>query len=119
MASLDDDIARIAALRGRKASDYADPSKFVAKPQLRRDHVEHLFLPTGSPRDEMRALDRLPPASREFVRDCPHPLNTLAWEGLLANFPEADIIAAARSRTRWPSIALTPNPSLRRSRRRR
>lgn len=117
MSTLDDDIARIAALRGRPAAHYADRSQFIDRPKLTRDHVERLFLPTAATRDEMRALDRLPQASREFVRDCPHPLNTLAWEGLLQNFPEADLIAAARNRITWPS--LTTNRSSPRSSRRR
>lgn len=113
--SLDDDIARIAALRGRKASDYADPERFVARPQLTPAHVANVFRMSPNGVDDIRAWDRLPSASREFIRESPRPINALVWAGLLANFAEPDLIATARSMIKWPSPP--PSRPSRRSRR--
>lgn len=111
--SLDADIARIAALRGRKASDYANPP---SKPKPRREHVERIFHMGPDGKTDVLAVDALPAASRAFLRESPRQINALIWADLLANYAETDLIEAARSMIRWPS---PPPPSSPRSRHRR
>lgn len=101
--SLKDDIARVAALRGRSAADYADPNRF--RPRLTPAAAVQVFRMGMDGVADALAFDRLPEASRTFLRECPQPINARLWEGLLATFAESDIIAAVRSLVTWPSTS--------------
>jgi hypothetical protein len=94
MSSLEDDIARIAALRGRRAEDYTDVAVARRHP-LPGATLATIEKPGPGAADDVEACDRLPPRSREFIRNHPHALNARAWEGaLLSGFSEEQIIRA-------------------------
>lgn len=99
MTELDDDIARIAALRGRKAEDYAPEAVAQRRrvvPTARA--IAALFHPTESERNNLDLTDALPEASRLFLRECPLVLNTDIWANALeAGVTEADLIKAAQA----------------------
>lgn len=85
--TLDDDIARIARLRGR------DPANYQRTPQKR--DAEHVAFKLGPervrsafalPKDwmsEQFVYDALPLASRVFIREAPIAISAIKWSELL------------------------------------
>lgn len=82
MTELEDDIARIAALRGKKAEDYAPAARAKLAPHP--THIDLIMTPQPNRRRDIRATDTLPPASREFLRESPLMLNSVVWADALA-----------------------------------
>jgi hypothetical protein len=82
MSALEADIARIAALRGRKASDYAPENQ-----PRRHLHVLQLeallrMEPSGQ-RADLLALDQVPTASRMLIVTWERQINAVVWLDLL------------------------------------
>lgn len=93
--SLESDIERIARLRGKPANDYT--AKLNAPRQLNIQLLANAFSSNGNQRDDMRMSDRLPKASRDFIRDCPIWISSVIYASLLENAPsEASMIATMR-----------------------
>lgn len=98
MSQLDDDIARIAALRGRGA----DAPALIAE-QARGDRriawaqVDMLFSAPADPERDMLAYDELPEALRDCFRRAPtlKPMNATAALSLLEAGKSVDAIIGA------------------------
>ncbi len=102
MSSLDEEIARIAALRGRKPED-------VAVLQAQQEHVqrriaytdiEAILRPNKDIYGDLAAHDALPQRLREYFLDVHHhqaqaPLNATAAMDLLARGKSVDAIIGA------------------------
>lgn len=89
--SLEDDIRQAAARRGRtapEAADYVTRARETLNYQrqdlpaaarvLTADQVRFLFnghKDAASAFRDLHVFDLLPPASREFIRECPHQVN--------------------------------------------
>lgn len=96
MTDLDADIARIAAMRGH------DPAAVKAK-AAELDHIsakvppgeiKNLFVGSPDMLAEIDAYDALPPASRQFIRDCKLNVSAIKWREALmrADGREAELI---------------------------
>lgn len=98
MGQLEDDIARIAALRGRKA-DTAD----LIDQQQRGDRriawvqIDALFGAHPDPKADLEAYDELPAALRACFREAPtlKPMNATAALDLVRAGKSVDAIIAA------------------------
>lgn len=95
MSALDDDLARVAALRGKPAEDYV--GKAAPSPRLTRQTLLLVFQLQPATERDLAAYDALPPTSRTFIRECPLPINALVWASALEIFGEAALIDAARA----------------------
>lgn len=90
--SLESDIERIARLRGKAPEAYK--AKLDAPRQINTQLLASAFMGTPDTRTEMRAFDRLPKASRQFIRECPIWISSLAYASLLLSAPsEGSMIA--------------------------
>jgi hypothetical protein len=78
VTDLEDDIARIAALRGRSPADYAGQRRFIHE-----HHLEGLLRMGDRPQLDLEALDELPTPSRTLITTWERPINALAWLQLL------------------------------------
>lgn len=76
------DIARIAALRGRDANYYARMQQSQAE-RVSDQVVGSIYRMQPDSRADLRAFDRLPEASRAFVRESVMPLNALNYDSVL------------------------------------
>ena len=76
MSQLEDDIARVAALRGRSAP-------VPQKRQINGVSLGMLLIMGPDPRRDLQALDDLPEASRRFITTWPRPINSVAWSNML------------------------------------
>lgn len=100
MLDLDDDIARIAKLRGH------DPSAVAAKAaeidrvdsKLSPGQVKSLFQASPTMMAEIDAYDALPDASRQFIRDCPLNVSALKFGDALkaVDGREVELISLAQ-----------------------
>lgn len=91
MSELEDDLARVAALRGHDPAAYATPqAQDTHAWRLARDTIQnpnamrHLFV--GSPDmvdRELAVTDTLPPMARAFVKDAPIYVNAIAVANVL------------------------------------
>lgn len=104
MTSLQDEIARIAALRGKPANYYTAPEAMTPERLSERvpAHVwANLFtmVPSQIPAD-LQHCDRLPQASRTFVKELPIPLNAAVYRSILtaANGSEDCVISLVQAR---------------------
>lgn len=77
MTALDDDIARIAALRGRTAADYEKPRAYITTIEL-----ETLLRMDGNTKADLAALDDLAEESRALLATWERPINARAWRSL-------------------------------------
>ena len=84
MTMLEDDLARIAALRGRPANYYTDSGARPERP-LSPALLDNLFSMPPNPARDLRSYDRLPPESRRFVSESPLPINAAVYRALLEN----------------------------------
>lgn len=94
MSSLEDDIARIAALRGRPAPNYQADAQRQAR-HLPSGYAARLFSGNPNPRDDLAFFDRLPQRSRDFIRECWWPLNAGWWAEILIGGVPEDVICDA------------------------
>lgn len=93
MSRLDDDIARIAALRGRPVNYYTDRQTERTR-AIPPDQIGHLFAPSPDWARDLRVYDRLPARSRGYISDAVLPLNAQWWRSLLDAYgPEEEIIS--------------------------
>lgn len=98
MSQLDDDIARIAALRGRPVNYYTDRQPVRAHPTP--DQIGQIFHPSPDWDRDLRVYDRLPPRSRGYISDAVLPLNAQWWASLLSAFgDEEEIISQVETQT--------------------
>lgn len=75
--ALEDDIARIAAIRGRRPEDYA-----AGPPRrpIQRDACDRILVANPSPSRDLDFYDQLPEKSRAFIRNHDAwPLNAMWW----------------------------------------
>lgn len=88
MADIDDDIARIAALRGRSAADYGEARRrFIPVPSL------ELLLHMGKdPVADLQSLDLMPTASRALLTTWERPINAMVWLSLLDQYDDEDFL---------------------------
>lgn len=96
MTTLDDDIARIAALRGRTPEQAARAIAAAHAPRYpQRSEVDRILVMTPDTDLDLRAYEALPPKSRAFIRESPRPLNACAWAELLVLTQNEDEIIKA------------------------
>lgn len=103
MTELEDDIARVAALRGQTPEQAAAAAEAL-RLQRRRDALSEqriggLFLALADQKRDLRVYDRLPPASRAFMREetAVH-VCAIKWrEALDLCGDEAALLAAVRA----------------------
>lgn len=96
MTALDNDISRIAALRGRTPEQAARAIAAAHAPRYPHRHeVDRIFAMSGATDDDFRAYEALPPKSRAFIRESPRPLNAVAWADLLVLTQNEDEIIKA------------------------
>lgn len=98
--SLDDDIARVARLRGK------DPSTYLGDkpaPQLGRPQLSRLFEMSSDFARDIEAYDRLPKRSREEIDAADRPLNSRVWLGFLQQLDgdEGALISQWRAYLAW------------------
>lgn len=93
MPTLDEDIARIAALRGRSAEPYVAAAH--QPPRLTRPAVMRILTPNPHPQHDIAFFDALPAKSREFIRGREEPLNAMWWTHLLHETKDEDAIIKA------------------------
>lgn len=77
-----DDIARIAALRGRPANYYADLQRSQAD-RVSDQTVGRIYVMQPNALADLRAFDHLPEVSRAFIRESVMPLNALNYDHVL------------------------------------
>jgi len=101
MNALEDDIARIAALRGQSADAYIDANRSAQAIAMRIGPaaVRRSFVLSERPRDDYAVFDLLPPLSRQLLRESPVPINSIAYWDLLeqADGNEQALIALYRA----------------------
>ncbi len=103
MTDLDDDIARVARLRGRSPEEAAEAHRQMVNAQRRAALAPHriagLFLSLPDTKRDLRAYDRLPAASRAFMREetSVHVCATKWAETLTLCGDEAALIATVRA----------------------
>lgn len=78
--TLEDDIARIAALRGRPAESYLHP---VPLAPVKSAAFNLLWSMDADTAADLEALDRLPERSRELLTNSPRPMNARVWRSIL------------------------------------
>ena len=94
MPTLDDEIARVAALRGCGVADvHAAASERRRYPT--RPEVEVILRSNPDPADDLAHFDILPSRSRAFIRDQQRPLNAHVWAELLQRVGDEDEIIKA------------------------
>ena len=102
MSALQDDIARVAALRGRSVDECMDAAAQLKAQEARlltEGAVTTLFVGYGSHESawaDVDQFDHLPPASRAFIAESPMFVNAYNWRRMLAQVSEGALIAAAR-----------------------
>jgi len=81
MTDLADDIARIAALRGRHVANYEQ----IERDRRKVSHAEivGLFRVPDAMYDEMREFDRLPATSRQALSNLPLNASAIRYKALL------------------------------------
>lgn len=83
MAELDDEIARIAALRGKPVNYYTERAEARREGyELHANTIAAIFSPHPDPRRDLRAYDRLPAEVRTFVSESTLQLNASAIAGV-------------------------------------
>lgn len=91
--ALDDDIARIAALRGKPANYYTERQADRAR-SIPPETLTHLFTLSQDWRREQAVYDHLPARSREYISECILPINAQWWDSLLDHYgAEEEIIS--------------------------
>lgn len=96
MSTLDEDIARIAALRGRSAdtAGYQADAAYLAR-RIPKDSVAQIFKGNPDWRSDLEWFDHLPAPSRDFIRECVLQLNAGWWgETLRSGVKEDHLIGA-------------------------
>lgn len=97
--SLEDDIARLAALRGKPAANYTAEAQRMAR-EARRVHsseVVSVFRMMADTRSDFRAYDALPRASRLMLRELPVNASAVKYADLLIRMEsERSLIDAIR-----------------------
>lgn len=85
MGELQDDIARIAALRGRPAANYVAEAERLdrAGRRIAASEITDLFNVPADVRLDFRAFDRLPAKSREALRELPINASAVKYADLL------------------------------------
>ena len=101
MTTLDEDIARIAALRGKPVEHYtaAEARRREARRMINPLTLGRIGTPSSDARLDLAAYDRLPERSRRFIISCAAPINALVWRDLLADLDgdEDALIDAVRA----------------------
>ncbi len=93
MGQLEDDIARIAALRGRQPEELLERARRGRFPE--RHEAEAILRANPNVDRDLDWYDRLPAKSREFIRSQTIPLNAAAWYSLLHETGNEDEIIKA------------------------
>lgn len=78
-----DDIARIAALRGRSLNYYAKLQSEISA-AIPDQTFAHIWFGNPNWQDDIEAFDRLPRRSRQFISMCPLQLSSAWWESILS-----------------------------------
>lgn len=101
MTGLEDDIARVARLRGRPVDQVLDATALL-KEQQKRDatapgRIAYMFSIPG--KDDLGDFDRLPPASKAFIHELLAPPSASLWRIMLAgaHHDEEAVIQAVRA----------------------
>jgi hypothetical protein len=96
--ALDEDIARVAAMRGQNTAEALAKAARLAQPDLKRDMVALILKPSPDERQDIRWFDMLPPASRAFIRECETPLSSTWWAWNLheSGYQEDELIKAVQ-----------------------
>lgn len=81
----DNEIARIARLRGRDPANYQAAESGVERTakKISAQRVRSLFFPPPEPRMELLVYDALPLASRVFLREAPLNMSAIKYSELL------------------------------------
>lgn len=98
MSSLEDDIARIAALRGRKGDTAAlIEAQALGDRRIAWVQVDSLFAAPADPKRDLEAYDDLPAELRACFREAPtlKPMNAMAALTLLEAGKSVDAIIGA------------------------
>lgn len=85
MTQLDDDIARIAALRGKPVNYYTERQD-ARRRSIPPETIHHLFVLSPDWRREQHVYDHLPARSREYISESVLPLNAQWWDALLDQY---------------------------------
>ncbi len=94
MPNLEDDIARIAAMRGRPVE-----SVLLAERQRRLiscDDVARLFGPLPESASEFAAMERLSADARSVIREAPETMSACRYHTLVPRHGEAATLGAIR-----------------------
>lgn len=83
--TLEDDIARVACLRGRDPGNYHRKVNSVEEiaQRLGSKRVRSIFFAITDPTFDIRVYDALPMASRVFIREAPVHISALKYSELL------------------------------------
>ena len=106
MAQLDDDIARVAALRGKTSAEYvaaqAERQRLTAAGGfITQTQFWDLFLGQPDGKTDLKVFDQLPAASRHFIAEFPFNICSAKWAGLLVGgVDEAALIGLVESNRR-------------------
>jgi len=101
VTTLEDDIARIAALRGKPTNYYTDPALRPERP-LSQQLLDNLFSMPPSPERDLRFYDQLPDESRRFVSEAPLPINAAVYGALIQNAGGSEERVASVTTARLP-----------------
>jgi len=93
MPTLEEDLERIAALRGLPTNFFVQAQTEVPVP---RDALALVFdMPHDARDDDFAAYDRLPEFSRRIISECPLPINCMVYRHLLMAVPNEERVANA------------------------
>lgn len=86
MSALEDDIARIARMRGKSPDSYIRPNGGAPRRQIAPQNFQFLYGGAGTFRqacEHVEVYDSLPPKSRAYLRESTHHIHALNYEHLL------------------------------------
>lgn len=84
MSTLEDDIARIARLRGRDPAELIQKARSGPTYPIPVQLLSMIFMSDGDVRHELDAHDRLPAKSRRFITEAPRFISSRIWRDALA-----------------------------------
>lgn len=99
MTTLAEDLARIAAKRGKPLNYYVEREAGFATRRLTPEMLGSLFVLSPRWREDFEAYDKLPEQVRNFIANCPMPINACAMEACLetAGGRDEQVIDAAQA----------------------
>lgn len=98
MADLDDDIARVAALRGKPVNYYTERAEERREAfALHENTVAAIFSPHPNPDRDLKAYDRLSAEVRAFVSESTLQLNACAIASVVDEVSETRLITTIQA----------------------